>query len=157
MKITQRSRMIHIQPHPDFSKIDVLEQTARAALDHQSVKDDVALSIILTDDEQLRVLNRDYLGIDSPTDVLSFPASEADPETGARYLGDILISVPRAAEQAKAAGHDLRSELQLLVIHGVLHLLGHDHAEAEEKAHMWAAQAEVLEGCGLGHIKIREE
>jgi probable rRNA maturation factor len=149
--------MIHIQPHLDFMNTDLLEQAAQSTLEHQSVQDEVDLSIILTDDEQLQRLNREYLGIDAPTDVLSFPASESDPETGARYLGDILISVPRAGEQARAAGHDLQGELQLLVIHGVLHLLGHDHAKAEEKARMWAAQAEVLERCGLGHIKIREE
>jgi hypothetical protein len=60
---------------------------------------------------RLQELNRDYLGIDAPTDVLSFPASETDPETGARYLGDILISVPRAQSQAEAAGHALESEV----------------------------------------------
>jgi len=102
-------------------------------------------------------LNREYLGIDAPTDVLSFPASETDPETGARYIGDILISIPRARGQATAAGHPLESEVQLLVVHGVLHLLGHDHAQAEEKARMWKAQAEILESLGLGNIRIREE
>ena len=75
-----------------------------------------------------------YLGIDGPTDVLSFPASEMDPETGVHYIGDILISIPRAQAQADAAGHPLEAEVQLLVVHGVLHLLGHDHAQAEEKA-----------------------
>ncbi len=149
--------MINVEPHPDFPNIDLLEHAARVTLEHQSDDPDVDLSIVLTDDDQLRELNRDYLGIDSPTDVLSFPASESDPETGARYLGDILISIPRAAEQANAAGHDIQEEVQLLVVHGVLHLLGHDHAEAEEKARMWAAQAEVLERLGLGHIKVREE
>ena len=149
--------MINIEPHPDFSKTELLEATARATLEHESADLDADLSIVLTDDAQLRELNRDYLGIDAPTDVLSFPASESDPETGARYLGDILISVPRAAEQAKAAGHDLQGEVQLLVVHGILHLLGHDHAEAEEKARMWAAQADVLERLGLSYIKIHEE
>lgn len=104
----------------------------------------------------LHELNRDYLGVDAPTDVLSFPASESDPETGATYLGDILISIPRAAQQAQAAGHPLEAEVQLLVVHGVLHLLGHDHAEAEEKARMWAGQEKVLERLGLGHIKIQD-
>jgi probable rRNA maturation factor len=89
--------------------------------------------------------------------VLSFPASETDPETGARYLGDILISLPRAQTQADAAGHSLEAEVQLLVVHGVLHLIGHDHAETEEKARMWKAQAEILENLGLGQIQIREE
>ncbi|MEW6401045.1 MAG: rRNA maturation RNase YbeY [Chloroflexota bacterium] len=149
--------MIYVEPHPQFPQVELLEQTANTVLDHQAVKDDLIISIILTDDEQLRELNRDYLGIDAPTDVLSFPASESDPETGARYLGDILISVSRAVEQAISAGHELAGEVQLLVVHGVLHLLGHDHAEAEEKARMWTAQAEILERLGLGHIKVREE
>jgi probable rRNA maturation factor len=149
--------MIHIESRHNFQDIDLLERAARAALEHQATDPDVDLSIVLTVDEKLRELNRDYLGIDAPTDVLSFPASESDPETGARYLGDILISIPRAVKQARAAGHDLQDEVQLLVVHGVLHLLGHDHAGAEDKASMWAAQAEILERLGLGQIQIREE
>jgi rRNA maturation RNase YbeY len=149
--------MIIVEPHPDFAKTGLLEDSARAVLEHESVDSNVSLSIVLTDDSKLRELNREYLGIDAPTDVLSFPASETDPETGVRYLGDILISIPRALEQAGAAGHGLEGEVQLLVIHGVLHLLGHDHAGAEEKARMWAAQAEVLERLGLSHVQVREE
>ena len=125
-----------------------------AVLAHQSVDGD--LTIVLTDDAQLHELNRNYLDIDAPTDVLSFPASETDPETGRRYLGDILISVPRAREQARAAGHVLEAEVQLLAVHGTLHLLGFDHAETGEKARMWKAQAEVLESLGLSAIEIRE-
>jgi probable rRNA maturation factor len=149
--------MIHIKPHPDFLNIDLFERAARITLEHQSASTEDDLSIVLTDDDQLHELNLDYLGIDAPTDVLSFPASESDPETGKRYIGDILISIPRAAEQAKSAGHAVEDEVQLLVVHGVMHLLGHDHAWAEDKARMWAAQAEVLERLGLGHIKVREE
>jgi probable rRNA maturation factor len=149
--------MINIESYPDFPINDLLERAARVALEYQSEDPDADFSIVLADDEKLRALNRDYLSIDAPTDVLSFPASESDPETGVRYLGDILISVPRAAEQANAAGHSIQDEIQLLVVHGVLHLLGHDHAEAEEKARMWAAQAMVLERLGLGHVKVREE
>jgi probable rRNA maturation factor len=137
--------------------LDLLEQTARLTLDLQAAPPDGELTIVLSDDAQLQALNRDYLGIDAPTDVLSFPAAEQDPETGARYLGDILISVPRAAAQAQARGHSLAAEVQLLVIHGVLHLLGHDHATSEEKARMWAAQAKVLERLGLGNLNIGEE
>jgi probable rRNA maturation factor len=136
---------------------DPLERAAHAALQHESESLDSELSIVLTDDARLQELNRDYLGIDAPTDVLSFPASETDPETGARYIGDILISMPRAQSQADAAGHPVESEVQLLVVHGVLHLLGHDHGEPEEKARMWKAQAEILESLRLGHIQIRDE
>jgi probable rRNA maturation factor len=153
--------MIHIESDFPVSE-DLIEraaQAARAARAHPAASEfpDAELTIVLTDDARLRELNRDYLGIDAPTDVLSFPASETDPETGARYIGDILISVPRAQAQADAADHPLESEMQLLVVHGVLHLLGHDHAQAEEKARMWKAQAEILERLGLGQTQIREE
>lgn len=148
--------MIYIEAEISFDE-PLLEQAARAALMHQGEPSESELSILLTDDARLQALNHKYLGIDAPTDVLSFPASETDPETGARYLGDILISVPRAQAQAEAAGHPLEAEVQLLVVHGVLHLLGHDHAEAEEKARMWKAQTEILAGLGLGSIQIRDE
>ena len=136
---------------------DLLERAAQAVLEHESESMDSDLSIVLTDNARLHELNLNYLGVNAPTDVLSFPASETDPETGTHYLGDILISVPRAQVQAEAAGHSLEAEVQLLVVHGVLHLLGYDHAEPEEKAHMWKAQAEILEKLGIGHIEIREE
>lgn len=136
---------------------ELIKRAAGAALEYQSESLDSELTIVLTDDARLQELNRDYLGIDAPTDVLSFPASETDPETGARYIGDILISIPYAAKSAERAGHPLESEVQLLVVHGVLHLLGHDHAEADEKARMWKAQSEILESLGLGDIKIRED
>lgn len=150
--------MIHIESELSFPQ-DLLERAAHAALEHDASRHslDSELSIILTDDTRLHELNLNYLGVDAPTDVLSFPASETDPETGARYIGDILISIPRAQAQAEAAGHPFESEMQLLVVHGVLHLMGHDHAEAEEKARMWKAQAEILERLGLGQIEIREE
>jgi len=149
--------VIHIDPNPSLNtdfEPDILERTAQTVLAHQSADGD--LTIVLTDDAQLHKLNREYLGIDAPTDVLSFPASETDPETAHRYLGDILISVPRAEEQAHATGHALEAEAQLLVVHGILHLLGYDHAEAEEKTRMWKVQTEILERLGLAEIEIRE-
>lgn len=150
--------MIYIESNSPISlDLDALQRAAHLTLEMHSVPADAELAIVLSDDAQLQALNRDYLGIDAPTDVLSFPASELDPETGARYLGDILISVPRAAAQAEARGHSLIAEAQLLVVHGVLHLLGYDHAESEEKAQMWAAQAQVLERLGLGNIKVSDE
>jgi len=149
--------VIHVETNPSLQTDltqDILERAALAVLTHQSTDGD--LSIVLTDDVQLHELNRDYLGIDAPTDVLSFPASEIDPETARHYLGDILISVPRAAKQAEIAGHALEAEVQLLAVHGALHLLGYDHAEADEKARMWKAQAEVLERLGLTEIVVRD-
>lgn len=148
--------MIHIESEFPFPQ-DLLERAAQAALEHESESSEHDLSIVLTDNARLHELNLNYLGVDAPTDVLSFPATETDPETGGRYLGDILISIPRAQAQADAAGHPLESEVQLLVVHGVLHLLGHDHGEPDEKERMWKAQAEILQSLGLGNIQIREE
>jgi len=153
--------MITIESETKFPS-KLLERAVNTALEIQSESLDSELTIVLTDDSKVHELNRDYLGIDSPTDVLSFPASETDgseidPETGARYIGDIVISLPYAARSAEKAGHPLESEVQLLVVHGVLHLLGHDHAKPGEKAKMWKAQAEILQTLGLGDIKIREE
>ena len=148
--------MITIESEKKFPN-KLIERAVNATLENQSESLDSELTIILTDDSKIHDLNRDYLGIDAPTDVLSFPASETDPETGARYIGDIIISLPYAARSAEKAGHPLESEVQLLVVHGVLHLLGHDHAKPGEKAKMWKAQAEILETLGLGDIKIREE
>ena len=136
--------------------LDILDMAARVALAHQSAPADGDLTIVLTDDAQLHTLNREYLDVDAPTDVLSFPSDETDPDTGSRYLGDILISVPYAARQSQQAGNSLEAEVQLLTVHGVLHLLGHDHAEPEEKARMWRAQAEILAGLGLDNIVIKE-
>ena len=122
-----------------------LTRAAEQALQHQQADPKAELTIVISDDAQLQQLNRDFLGIDEPTDVLSFPEEDfVDPDTQGVYLGDILISLQRAALQAEAAGHPLLHEVQLLVVHGVLHLLGHDHAEEDEKARMWAAQDEIL-------------
>ncbi|MFN3491844.1 MAG: rRNA maturation RNase YbeY, partial [Anaerolineales bacterium] len=114
------------------------------------------ITIVLTDDRQLHELNHDFLGVDSPTDVLSFLSLEIDPETNELYLGDILISIPRAKQQAESAGHPLEAEALLLTVHGTLHLLGYDHSTEEEKIIMWNEQAKVLERLGLSRIKIQE-
>jgi probable rRNA maturation factor len=150
--------MIHIQPPPEFSGSAALERAAHQALKLADAwqPGEADLTIVLTGDEKLRQLNREYLGLDEVTDVLSFPAAEQDPETGTSYLGDILISMPRAKLQAERAGHTLDEELQLLVVHGVLHLLGYDHANPRQKSGMWKAQGRVLEDLGLSGIKIPE-
>jgi len=145
--------MIHYAIHTDivprFSRWAlpaVLAKAARACLRHQGAASPSELTIRVTGDSELRRLNRDFLGHNTVTDVLSFPAGEINPETGRLHLGDIAIAYPRARLQAHRAGHSVRAELQLLVVHGVLHLLGHDHIEPAGEARMWAAQAEVLAG-----------
>lgn len=149
--------MITIENQQDFLDAPLLERAARYTLEMIApTQMDSDITIVLTDDQQLHELNRNFLGVDAPTDVLSFPASELDPETDSVYLGDILISIPRAAQQADAAGHSVEAEVQLLTVHGTLHLLGFDHATDEEKSLMWQEQAKVLERLGLSRIKIQE-
>lgn len=148
--------MISIEIDPTLTLSEnILVRAARALLDLSGVPD-ADLTLALTGDSRIQALNRDFLGIDAPTDVLSFPADEPDPETGRRYLGDVIISLPRATEQAGERGHPVEEEIQLLVVHGILHLLGHDHAEAGEKARMWSAQAEALESLGVSPSVIHE-
>ena len=133
----------------------LLERAARSVLDPCGLSD-ADLTIVIVDDARIQALNRDFLGHDAPTDVLSFPADEPDPETGRRYLGDVVISFARAKDQARARGHVVEAEMQLLVVHGVLHLLGHDHAGAGEKERMWDAQAGALESLGISPKIVHE-
>ena len=151
--------MIEIQYNPTLDKnLDdtLLARAAHVTLEHQSAPKDDTLSILLTDDAQIQSLNRKYRGFDTPTDVLSFDVHERDPETGFLYLGEIIISIPYAAKQAQKNGHPLQAEVQLLIVHGTLHILGHDHANPTEKAKMWNAQSEILTHLGLTEIKIQE-
>jgi probable rRNA maturation factor len=138
---------IHLDIHPDFKKAverRVLRAAARVALRHQAAPVPAEISIRVTTDVVLQQLNREYLGHDYATDVLSFPSAEIDPDSGAWYLGDLAIAWPRVLAQAHAGGYAPPAEAQLLVVHGVLHLLGHDHARIKDKRRMWAAQAEIL-------------
>ncbi len=105
--------------------------------------------MVLSRVERIQELNREYAGDDRATDVLSFPDGSPEPESGRRYYGDVVVAVPVAEQQARAAGHGLASEMALLVVHGVLHLLGHDHARAGDRARMEAAQREILGALGI--------
>lgn len=131
-------------------------ETAVATTLHQFNQDQASLSCLLTEDAYIQELNGSFRGEDRPTDVLSFPAGEAMPGTIATYLGDIAISVPYAQRQADHAGHALTAEIQLLAVHGVLHLLGFDHATPAEKEQMWTAQTAVLTQLGLAHVTPTE-
>ena len=112
------------------------------------------MSITLTDDEHIRSINRDYRGIDRPTDVISFALNESEepemiggPEVN--VLGDIIMSLERAAEQAQEYGHSYEREVAFLTVHSMLHLLGYDHIEAEERAEMEEEQRVVMEALGI--------
>jgi len=153
---------IHLRAGAYRQQIDVrrLRQAAVQTLAHEHIEGDAELTIAITDDDEIHALNRKHRGVDAPTDVLSF----AETTTGGpfiaapgepAYRGDVVISFPRAVAQARIGGHPVAGELTLLVIHGVLHLLGHDHAKAREKRKMWAAQEEILRDLGV-QIKINE-
>jgi probable rRNA maturation factor len=139
--------LIAALPSP-LEELSFLQRAGAETLRLAGASPAAGLTIVISDDAQLHALNRQFLGIDAPTDVLSFPTGDTDPDSGETYLGDVLISHARATVQAMAGGHALQDELQLLVVHGVLHLLGFDHAEPDEKARMWAIQAQVLEDLG---------
>lgn len=123
---------------------------------------DAELTLVITSDEAVRELNRQYRNIDTSTDVLSFEtAPDADdfvlPPEGIPYLGDIIISAPTAIKQAGAAGHTPAEEVFLLAIHGALHLLGFDHLTSTEKAEMWQQQNTILRLNNLAHVTPTEQ
>jgi probable rRNA maturation factor len=144
----QIGEQFHAQVQPGL-----LHRAATATLIHQRVEGPCELAVVVADDEALRELNLRHRGVDAPTDVLAFPdepwGSFVAAPDAPRYLGDVVISFHRAKAQAAEAGHDVQVELQLLTVHGVLHLLGYDDVVEERRAQMWAVQAEILESLGV--------
>lgn len=126
----------------------VLQRAAVATLNHQRIVGPSELALVVAADEVLHELNLRYRGVDAPTDVLAFADENPGPFVSApdlpRYLGDVIISFPRAQVQAAEAGHEIKAEMQLLVVHGVLHLLGYDDVTEEQRARMWKVQADIL-------------
>jgi probable rRNA maturation factor len=143
-----------------------LVSAANLAASLAGLTEPAEMTLVITDDAEVQELNRNYRDVDATTDVLAFAFEEEAGEGGEafvlptqsrRYLGDVIISLPQARRQAEAGGHPLASELCLLTVHGTLHLLGHDHAEPEEKARMWALQREALEKLGCAEAAPQEE
>lgn len=123
-----------------------LQQAVTTVLNQHELDRDSSLAIVFTDNSGVQKLNVQHRQIDAPTDVLSFPADPL-PEfitNEPLYLGDLIVAYPYASKQAEAHGHHLDDSLCLLVIHGTLHLLGYDHNTPENRAEMWAAQADAL-------------
>lgn len=128
----------------------VIKKCVESTLAAEGVEIPCEINILVTDDTNIRAINKAYREIDKPTDVLSFPMFQfsageypsdwteyLDPETGLCPLGDMAISLQRAVAQAKEYGHSIRREIGYLTIHSILHLLGYDHMdEGEEKARM---------------------
>ena len=127
------------------------------ALDAEGVDVPCIISVMLTDDEGIQTVNREFRGVDRATDVLSFPMNELVPgdfdeelcehdmDTGAVMLGDMMISIPRCEEQGEEFGHGYKREIMYLTVHSVLHLLGYDHIdEGEMKAQMRAREKAIM-------------
>ncbi len=133
---------------------DSIMAVARYSLDEMGVNPLAELSILLVDTEYMAELNHRWMGGDGPTDVLAFPMDEGSIDHGPgespggepTLLGDIVLAPEVAAKQAASAGHSTADELHLLTVHGVLHLLGYDHAEAEEEREMFGLQTRLLTG-----------
>lgn len=139
----------------------LIKKCCLASLEYTEFRTDVEISVVLTDNEEIRTLNNMHRNIDRATDVLSFPMFEYDEngeiiedyaefnEMGEICLGDIVISVERAHEQAEEYGHSPEREIGFLTVHSMLHLLGYDHMEPDEEAEMFGIQKEILDKIGL--------
>ncbi|MBF0936890.1 rRNA maturation RNase YbeY [Abiotrophia sp.] len=156
----------------------LLHEVIEAAAKYLNLPEGIELDLSIVSNEEIQVLNRDYRGLDKPTDVLSFALTEVtsefdvdfahldlteeaeetedleetefeDEEAIPQHLGDIIISYPRAQEQAQDYGHSLDRELAFLAVHGFLHLNGYDHQTEEEAQEMFKIQEEVLTTYGL--------
>lgn len=145
---------------------EIIEEIVLEALDYEECPYEAEVNVVLVDNEEIQVINKEYRDIDRPTDVLSFPMLEYDepsdfshvedefedcfnPETGELMLGDIILSVDKILEQAENYGHSVKRELAFLVAHSMLHLCGYDHMEEEERLVMEAKQREILERKGI--------
>ena len=151
----------------DFNEDQLIKDVVDAALDFEECPYDVELNVILTSNEEIALINRDYRDIDRPTDVLSFPMVDYvmpgnftdldsydvedyfNPETGELMLGDIIISVDKVYEQAEKYGHTVQREIVFLIAHSMLHLFGYDHVEPEETQVMEVKQHDILKMLGL--------
>ena len=149
-----------------FEAEEVAGKVIVEALDLESCPYEVSVNVLLTDDQGIHAMNKQYRGIDRPTDVLSFPNVDYenpsdftgiedtaedyfDPESGELCLGDIVISVDKVYAQAEEYGHTPRREYAFLIAHSMLHLLGYDHMEPDEAAVMEQKQEEILNRLGI--------
>ena len=131
----------------DMKKLIVL--SIAEALKYEEVEEKCEVSVTFCDNEEIHVLNREYRGVDRPTDVLSFPIFDEDDMGGKVVLGDIVLSLEKAQTQAEEYGHSFEREIAFLCVHSMLHLLGYDHEEGKaEESEMFSRQKEIL--CNMG-------
>lgn len=140
---------------------DLVRSAVGTSLDFMEFGRDFEISVMFTDNEEIRILNKLHRNIDRETDVLSFPLFEYDEEgyiiedemevnpEGDLLLGDIVISLEKAAEQAEEYGHSMDREVGFLTVHSMLHLFGYDHMTPEDETEMFGYQREILAQMGL--------
>lgn len=135
---------------------ETLEKVCLKSLQYEEFNEDCEISLSIVTNDEIHDINKQFRNIDSPTDVLSFPqltfeeGEEADVnENGEIVLGDIIISIDRAKEQAEEYGHSLKRELAFLSVHSMLHLMGYDHMVPEEEEDMFLRQKEILIEAGI--------
>ena len=150
----------------DFDYEEVIKNVVKRVVDTENCPYEVEVNVLLTNNEEIHEVNRDFRNIDRPTDVLSFPMVDYDfpadfslvnespegylnPETDELLLGDIMVSVDKVYSQAEEYGHGIKREFAFLIAHSMLHLLGYDHIEDEERAVMEAKQEAILETVGI--------
>ena len=158
MKVSIRNNQRKFKVTKDMR--DLVRSAVKAALEYMDFPLKSEVSVMFTDDEEIHELNRLHRGVDRPTDVLSFPLGETgvydtNPETGAKMLGDIVISVEHALSQANLYGHGIERETAFLTVHSMLHLLGYDHEKGGlEKTVMREKEERVLDALGLAINKV---
>jgi len=137
-------------------QVQQIIQLLQLAAKREEVIGDSELSLTFVDNEKIHEINKEYRGIDRPTDVISFALEENTEgemeiigQDMPRVLGDIVISIPKAKLQAEEYGHSFMRELGFLAVHGFLHLLGYDHGTKEEEHQMFSRQEEILQEFGL--------
>ncbi len=135
-----------------------ITDAAKAVLDAEGIEEECELSVLITDDTGIRLINLEHRQVDRPTDVLSFPMGDTDPVTGRYVLGDMVLDLERARAQGKELGHGEDREISYLTVHSVLHLLGYDHEdEGEMKRQMRAREKVIMKTLGLGEDEIETE
>lgn len=130
----------------DLEKL--IETVIEKAFEYENVEPR-NVSVLICDNDEIKKLNGQFRDIDSPTDVLSFPMYDEDGELDPDELGDIVISLERAAAQAEEFGHSLRREVAFLTAHSMLHLFGYDHIDDSEREKMFEKQEEILAQLGI--------
>lgn len=142
------------QLSPD--ELQLVERLLIYASEQENIDQNAEVSVTIVTNEDIHQINKEYRGIDRPTDVISFALEESndgEPEIFGegipRVLGDIIISIDKAKEQAIEYGHTLEREIGFLLVHGFLHLLGYDHMDEKEEKKMFSRQNEILAGFGL--------